>query len=212
MGTKGVLLHRGGRGGVVVGADRLGWPARLGRLPHARSAARPARRRSGSPRSASPRCASPAPQAARALRARPGIRFVQRVVARSQHGRPRRCPCRRRRAVPEWQFARGARGSRPRLGAAGRGAQVTIAVVDTGADLTVPALAAKQPDHLERRHELDDVARRRSATGRSSPRSPPARSDPVGMSGFGGEARLMIVQANRGGTGFSDIDEANAIV
>jgi subtilisin family serine protease len=37
-------------------------------------------------------------------------------------------------------------------------------------------------------------------------------SDPAGMSGFGGEARLMIVQANRGGTGFSDIDEANAIV
>jgi subtilisin family serine protease len=32
------------------------------------------------------------------------------------------------------------------------------------------------------------------------------------MSGFGGDARLMIVQANRGGTGFSDADEANAIV
>ncbi|HEV7639938.1 MAG TPA: S8 family serine peptidase, partial [Gaiellaceae bacterium] len=37
-------------------------------------------------------------------------------------------------------------------------------------------------------------------------------SDPAGMLGFGGDARLMIVQANRGGTGFSDIDEANAIV
>jgi subtilisin family serine protease len=32
------------------------------------------------------------------------------------------------------------------------------------------------------------------------------------MSGFGGDAQLMIVQANRGGSGFSDIDEANAIV
>jgi subtilisin family serine protease len=32
------------------------------------------------------------------------------------------------------------------------------------------------------------------------------------MSGFGGDARLMIVQANRGGTGFSDVDEATAIV
>jgi subtilisin family serine protease len=37
-------------------------------------------------------------------------------------------------------------------------------------------------------------------------------SDANGMSGFGGDARLMIVQANRGGTGFSDVDEATAIV
>jgi subtilisin family serine protease len=32
------------------------------------------------------------------------------------------------------------------------------------------------------------------------------------MSGFGGDARLMIVQANRGGLGFTDIDESRAIV
>jgi subtilisin family serine protease len=36
-------------------------------------------------------------------------------------------------------------------------------------------------------------------------------SDPMGMLGFGGQAQLMIVQANRTGTDFSDVDEANAI-
>jgi subtilisin family serine protease len=39
-----------------------------------------------------------------------------------------------------------------------------------------------------------------------------AISDASGMSGFGGQAQLMVVQANRGGTGFTDIDEASAIV
>src|SRR5206468_3786147 len=36
-------------------------------------------------------------------------------------------------------------------------------------------------------------------------------TDPAGMVGFGGEAQLMIVQANRGGASFTDIDEAAAI-
>jgi subtilisin family serine protease len=31
------------------------------------------------------------------------------------------------------------------------------------------------------------------------------------MTGFGGDAALMVVQANRGGTGFNDVDEAAAV-
>lgn len=89
---------------------------------------------------------------------------------------------------------------------------ITIAVIDTGADVLAPSLAAKTP------------ATWNIATGTSTVRdvvghgtfvaslAGGAISDPAGMSGFGGEARLLIVQANRGGTGFSDIDEANSIV
>jgi subtilisin family serine protease len=90
---------------------------------------------------------------------------------------------------------------------------ITIAVVDTGADVLAPSLAAKSPVTWN------------IATGSSTVRDTVGHgtfvaslaggttSDPNGMSGFGGESRLMIVQANRGGgTGFSDLDEANAIV
>jgi serine protease len=79
---------------------------------------------------------------------------------------------------------------------------VTIAVVDTGADLLTPSLAG------------------RSAATWNVTTSTPTVQDTVGhgtfvaslAAGFGGEARLMIVQANRGDTLFSDIDEADAIV
>ncbi len=37
-----------------------------------------------------------------------------------------------------------------------------------------------------------------------------AYADPTGMTGFGGNAHLMIVQANRSGANFTDIDEAGA--
>jgi subtilisin family serine protease len=85
-------------------------------------------------------------------------------------------------------------------------ARVTIAVVDTGADLAAPSLAGRP------------VVTWNVVSGT------PAVADTVGHGtfvaslaagadvGFGGDARLMIVQANSGGTGFSDADEAKGIV
>jgi subtilisin family serine protease len=91
-------------------------------------------------------------------------------------------------------------------------ARVTIAVIDTGADLSSPSIAEKQPITY-------DVATRtalvQDAVGHGTfvaSLAGGANSDRSGMSGFGGDARLMIVQANRGSTGFTDADEANAIV
>ncbi|HVC87089.1 MAG TPA: S8 family serine peptidase [Gaiellaceae bacterium] len=146
----------------------------------------------------------------RQLRARPGIRFVQRTQARRDTGGPA-FPTAAAAAVPEWQW--------PALHAdlvpawvSAAASRITIAVIDTGADTTVPSLAAKNPITYNivtgTSTVHDDVGHGTfvaSLAGGSI-------SDPNGMSGFGGDAQLMIIQANRGGTGFSDIDEANAIV
>jgi subtilisin family serine protease len=149
-------------------------------------------------------------RAERALRSRPGIRYVQRVVARVQTGAPS-VPFSSSLSVPEWQWTAVHADLVPSwVQQAARG--ITIAIVDTGADVLAPSLAAKSPvtwDIVNGVSTVHDVVGHgtfvASLAGGTT-------SDPSGMSGFGGESRLMIVQANRGGTGFSDIDEANAIV
>ena len=95
--------------------------------------------------------------------------------------------------VPDWVRAAAAR--------------ITIAVVDTGADTTAPALAGKvaqtwdvttgsatAPDTIGHGTFVASIAGGSASTV-----------------GFGGDARLMIVRANGGGTSFSDDDEAKAI-
>lgn len=148
----------------------------------------------------------PNDRAARQLRARPGIRFVQRVHARTDTGGPA-VPS----AAPAWQWSAAHADLVPAwvLNAA---ASITIAIVDTGADTSVPSIAAKSPVTY-------DVATGTPAVHDSvghgtfvASLAAGAASDPGVMSGFGGSARLMIVQANRGGTGFTDVDEANGII
>jgi serine protease len=89
---------------------------------------------------------------------------------------------------------------------------ITIAVIDTGADVLAPSLAAKTPATW---NIVTSTGTVHDSVGHGTfvaSLAGGAISDPAGMSGFGGDARLMIVQANRGGTSFSDIDEASAIV
>ena len=152
----------------------------------------------------------PGTRAERALRSRHGIRFVQRVVPRVDMGAPS-VPLTSAISVPEWQWAAAHADLVPTwVQQAARA--ITIAVIDTGADVLAPSLAAKSPVTWNIVNGATDV---HDAVGHGTFVASLAGggiSDSAGMSGFGGEARLMIVQANRGGTGFSDIDEANAIV
>jgi serine protease len=146
----------------------------------------------------------------RALRARPGIRFVQRTVRRSGTGAS--SPLESGGAsVPEWQWTASHADLVPAwVQQAAQG--ITIAVVDTGADVLAPSLAAKAPTTWNIPTASSTV---HDSVGHGTFVASLAAgsiSDANGMSGFGGDARLMIVQANRGGTGFTDIDEANAIV
>jgi serine protease len=148
-------------------------------------------------------------RAERALRSRPGIRFTQRAVTRAAADAPA-IPFAAGLAVPEWQWtAVHADLVPPWVQQAAR--SITIAVIDTGADVLAPNLAAKSPVTWSVTTSLSSV---HDVVGHGTFVASLAAgsiSDTSGMSGFGGEARLMIVQANRGTADFTDIDEANAI-
>lgn len=153
----------------------------------------------------------PSVRAERALRARPGIRFVQRTVGRSDTGGPALPFVSTSATVPEWQWTAAHADLVPSW-VQDDAQTVTIAIVDTGADVLAPALAAKSPVTW---NIVNGDSTVHDAVGHGTFVASLAGgsiSDPTSMLGFGGQARLMIVQANRGGTGFSDIDEANAIV
>ncbi|MEK6273942.1 MAG: S8 family serine peptidase [Actinomycetota bacterium] len=88
----------------------------------------------------------------------------------------------------------------------------TIAVVDTGLDVTHPDIAAKAP-------ETWDIVRRRTnvvdkdghGTFVSSLAAGSVDNN-EGIAGFGGDAKLLMVKAVGAGDSFSDVDEAAAIV
>lgn len=149
-------------------------------------------------------------RAERSLRARPGIRFVQRVLSRAQTSQPS-LTLGSSTTVPEWQWTAAHEDLVPAW-VQQAASHITIAVVDTGADVTVPAIAAKAPVTY---NVVNGTTTVRDVVGHGTfvaSLAAGAVAGAAGMSGFGGNAQLMVVQANRGSTGFSDIDEANAIV
>jgi len=101
------------------------------------------------------------------------------------------------REVPDWVM---------------RGASaVTIAVIDTGGDLTAPDLAAKTPAVYNIRTRTDNVTDTSGHGTFVASLAAGSVSNGDGIAGFGGDARLMVIKASKGG-GFSDVDEAAAIV
>jgi subtilisin family serine protease len=85
-------------------------------------------------------------------------------------------------------------------------ASIRIAVVDTGADVGVPALAAKTPVTW---NAVTGSATVSDSVGHGTFVASLAAGATVG---FGGDAQLTVVQANRDAAAFSDVDEARAIV
>jgi subtilisin family serine protease len=145
-----------------------------------------------------------------ALRLRSGIRWVRATVPREHLGgaiitAPSGI------AAAEWEFA-ATRSNLVPPSVEQAAAGVTIAVVDTGADLAAPAIAAKAP--ITHNAVTGDSAVS-DATGHGTfVASLAAGSITNGsaLSGFGGDAKLMIVQANRSTNAFNDVDEAAGIV
>jgi subtilisin family serine protease len=144
-----------------------------------------------------------------ALRATPGIRWVDPTAARRRLGGSLLVV--RKAVAAEWQFTATHSNLVPAtvLHAA---ASITIAVVDTGADVTAPDIAAKSPITHNAVTGSDEVS---DVTGHGTfVASVAAGSVATGgvMRGFGGDARLMIVEANRDADVFDDVDEAAGIV
>lgn len=145
------------------------------------------------------------------LRHFPGITGVTRVVERSPAVEPALVATTAFGAPYEWQYGAVHLDAVPAwvLRAA---ASVTIAVIDTGADLGAPDLGAKNPRTYNVRLGTSDV---RDANGHGTFVSSLAAgsvTNGTGMAGFGGDARLLVIKGSRDDGTLSDFDEASGIV
>jgi serine protease len=141
-----------------------------------------------------------------------GIRYVQPVRLRPARSEPALAVMQPGLSVPyEWEFAATHEDAVPApvLRAA---ANVTIAVLDTGADLTAPDLAAKHPASYDLFGRTADV---RDVNGHGTFVSSLAAGSVTngeGIAGFGGDAKLLVVKTARPDGTLTDVDETNGIM
>jgi subtilisin family serine protease len=144
------------------------------------------------------------------LRRRAGIRWIRSTVSRRHLGQSL-VAAPRRSNLAEWQFA-ATRADLVPASVQRAASAITIAVVDTGADVTAPALAAKSPATYNAVTGADTVSDTSGhGTFVASVAGGAVATGSV-LQGFGGDAQLMIVQANRDAEVFDDVDEAAGIV
>jgi subtilisin family serine protease len=91
-------------------------------------------------------------------------------------------------------------------------AGVKIAVIDTGADVTAPDLAAKSPETYNVLNGSTDVRDFHGHGTFVASIAGGSVSNGEGIAGFGGDAPLLLVQSGRADGSFTDVDEADAIV
>jgi subtilisin family serine protease len=152
------------------------------------------------------------PTDAARLRRMPGVRYVQRTVARPSTAEPGlTLASLTPRAVWEWQYhSTHADAVSPAVLRAA--SSVTIAVIDTGADLSAPDIAAKWPVTFNTRTGTDDV---RDSNGHGTFVASLAAGSVTngdGIAGAGGDAQLLIVKSGSASGAFTDVDEAAGIV
>jgi subtilisin family serine protease len=111
----------------------------------------------------------------------------------------------------QWQYTatRASTVPEPVLRAA---SSVTVAVIDTGADLTAPDLAAKAPTAYNVFTGSTDVRDQHGHGTFVASIAAGSVTNGEGIAGFGGDAKLLIVQSGRADGSFTDVDEAAAIV
>ena len=153
---------------------------------------------------------------AAALLARAGIDFVETASRRVSAAEPALAPWSSPTApfanAPfEWQWAATRANAVPASVLRAAGA-ITIAVVDTGADLSAPDLRAKAPQAHSVVNGTSNVRDRNGHGTFVSSLAAGSVSNGEGIAGFGGDARLLVVQAGGADGSFTDVDEAAAIV
>ena len=89
---------------------------------------------------------------------------------------------------------------------------VPVAVIDTGADLSAPDLAAKKPLAFSVAANDADVTDLNGHGTFVASIAAGASDNGDGLAGFAGDAPLLVVQAGSASGTFSDLDEAAAIV
>jgi subtilisin family serine protease len=111
----------------------------------------------------------------------------------------------------QWQYTAARVGAVPDtvLRAA---SSVTIAVIDTGADVTAPDLAAKQPETHNIFNGGTDVRDFHGHGTFVASIAGGSVTNGEGIAGFGGDARLLLIQTGHADGSFTDVDEADAIV
>jgi subtilisin family serine protease len=142
--------------------------------------------------------------------AEPGIVRVERAAARRSHAEP--ALALDTTAVPfQWQYA-AIGADRVPADVAAAAAGVTIAIVDTGADLTAPDLVAKQPQAYSIRRRTAEITDANGHGTFVSALAAGSSTNGDGIAGVAGEARLLVIQAGDRSGSFTDVDEAAAIV
>jgi subtilisin family serine protease len=145
-----------------------------------------------------------------------GIDFVETVSRRVSAAEPALAPWSSSSApfanAPyEWQWAATRANAVP--ASVLRAAEaITIAVVDTGADLGSPDLRTKAPASYSVVNGTTNVRDRNGHGTFASSIAAGSVSNGEGIAGFGGDARLLVVQAGGADGSFTDVDEAAAIV
>ena len=155
--------------------------------------------------------AAPPDEFARAVRALPGIAYAAPPRMRRRAGEPALAAAAAGRPAYQWQYAATRHDAVPAwvLRAA---AGVTIAVVDTGADLAAPDLAAKAPAAYDVRTGSADVADVHGHGTFVASLAAGSVANGEGIAGAGGDARLLVVRAATSRNTLTDVDAAAAIV
>ena len=113
-----------------------------------------------------------------------------------------------RSSAPEWQY-RATRMDRVPASVRRAAAGITIAVIDTGADLRAPDVAAKAPElHTVVAADANDVDGHGTFVAALAAGSD---TNGEGIAGFGGSARLLVVRAVGNDGTVTDAAEAAAI-
>jgi subtilisin family serine protease len=140
----------------------------------------------------------------------PGIRYVEPLAARSSRAEPGLAAGIGGGLPLEWAYTATHEDTVP-ADVKSAASAFTIAVIDTGADLTAPDLAAKAPTGFNAHSRTTDVSDLNGHGTFVASIAAGSATNGEGIAGFGGDARLLIIKAFSGG-GFSDVDEATAIV
>jgi subtilisin family serine protease len=146
----------------------------------------------------------------RTIRARPGIVWARPTVARTSLDTPVSIST-AALLTPEWELA-AVRADDVPASVVKAASAITIAVVDTGADLSAPSLAAKKPRTYS---VLSGTATVTDLIGHGTfvaSLAAGSASNGKVFSGFGGDAQLMVVQTSETPSDFNDANEAAAIV